>query len=226
MKNFWAEHCKNFVFGENCMDSEEEHHPGRLAGPTERIPKLVHDIIHQDERNAVKGIFELDGITGFNPGRWTGKKIPEESTIPLLNFDSFKWMEDLKEKRQKDEEQKQKMTEIMEATSEFLKNFGINKNEKKEKNVIFTGSLKFNQENFSSFPKTNFTVNVPSYSEVFIPTLPSFQPAFCLGGSMDSEAMERRSIPYGNSHPLVANAPNGYGGGPVLFTPSGGWQPV
>ena len=62
MKNFWAIHCAKYVAGmENCMDEEEDHHPGRLAGPTESIPKLVHDIIHQDERDAVVKIFKQDG---------------------------------------------------------------------------------------------------------------------------------------------------------------------
>ena len=52
----------------------EGHHPGRLKGPTELIPKVVHDIIHQDERDAVREIFKKDGEKG-NPGSWTGRKI-------------------------------------------------------------------------------------------------------------------------------------------------------
>ena len=50
----------------------EGHHRGRLDGHTELIPKTVHDLIHQDERDAVKEVFKNDGLNG-NPGSWTGK---------------------------------------------------------------------------------------------------------------------------------------------------------
>ncbi|MEK7572350.1 MAG: hypothetical protein AAB493_00640 [Patescibacteria group bacterium] len=211
MKNFWAIHCKNHVAGmENCMDEEEDHHPGRLAGPTELIPKIVHDIIHQDERDAVRGIFKQDGITGFNPGRWTGKHIPEDTSIShkygFNSLDCVKFFKKLQGDIEEREEQRKKeeLQETMKTLSEWNK-----------------------MNNFiSSLPKKNLAVNIPSYSEVYNkPTLlPSLKPAFCLGGNMDKEAMERKSIPYGYSHPMIKNAPNGYGGGPVFFTPSGGWQ--
>jgi hypothetical protein len=50
----------------------ERHHPGRLPGPTDLIPKSVHDLIHQTERDAVRDVFRQDGLRG-NPGAWTGK---------------------------------------------------------------------------------------------------------------------------------------------------------
>lgn len=56
----------------------EKHHPGRLKGPTVLIPKTVHDLIHEDERDAVREIFRKDGLTG-NPGAWTGKRIKSSS---------------------------------------------------------------------------------------------------------------------------------------------------
>ena len=56
----------------------ERHHRGRLWGPTELIPKTVHDIIHQDERNAVREIFKKDGLKG-NVNAWTGKRIKSSS---------------------------------------------------------------------------------------------------------------------------------------------------
>lgn len=52
----------------------ERHHSGRLKGKTELITKTIHNIIHQDERNAVRKIFKKDGLKG-NPGSWTGKNI-------------------------------------------------------------------------------------------------------------------------------------------------------
>jgi hypothetical protein len=55
----------------------EDHHNGRLKGPTEKVLKTVHDLIHQDERDAVKDIFKKDDLKG-NPGMWSGKQIPEE----------------------------------------------------------------------------------------------------------------------------------------------------
>ncbi len=266
MKNYWAIHCRDFVEGmENCMDSEEDHHPGRLAGPTERIPKLVHDIIHKDERDAVRGVFKLDGITGFNPGRWSGKNIPEETTT-LNNFDFSELIEmlqkDREEKEQKKKEQnfflidkvssgtdftfinplgqsKPKSTEPI----NFLFDSGVlmrelqksieerqKKEEVKRREEMLQNTVKmlkdFGKRSLFSLPKENLALNLPSYSEVYVPTVLSFEPAFCLGGSMDKEAMERKATPYGYSHPMVANAPNGYGGGPVLYTPSGGWQSV
>ena len=51
----------------------ERHHQGRQDGATELIPKTVHDIIHQDERDAVRDVFQKDGLGG-HPGSWTGKK--------------------------------------------------------------------------------------------------------------------------------------------------------
>lgn len=56
----------------------ERHHPGRLKGETELIPKTVHDIIHQNERGAVREIFKKDRLKG-NPGSWTGKRIKPSS---------------------------------------------------------------------------------------------------------------------------------------------------
>ena len=53
----------------------EGHHDGRLAGPTRLVMKTVHDMIHQGERDAVRQIFDRDGLKGNNPGRWTGKNI-------------------------------------------------------------------------------------------------------------------------------------------------------
>ena len=50
----------------------ERHHPGRLDGETEMIMKTVHNMIHADERAAVRTIFRGDGLKG-NPGSWTGK---------------------------------------------------------------------------------------------------------------------------------------------------------
>ena len=50
----------------------ERHHQGRQDGDTTLIPKTVHDIIHQDERDAVRNVFKKDGLKG-NPGSWTGK---------------------------------------------------------------------------------------------------------------------------------------------------------
>lgn len=52
----------------------ERHHPGRLRGETELIMKTVHDMIHEDERDAVRKVLKADGETG-NPGSWTGKRI-------------------------------------------------------------------------------------------------------------------------------------------------------
>ena len=56
----------------------EGHHPGRLDGPTVLITKIEHDIIHQDERNAVSDILKKDNLvkkngTNYHPGHWTGK---------------------------------------------------------------------------------------------------------------------------------------------------------
>ena len=51
----------------------ERHHPGRQDGDTELIPKTVHDIIHQNERDAVSDILQKDGLNG-HPGKWTGKE--------------------------------------------------------------------------------------------------------------------------------------------------------
>jgi hypothetical protein len=56
----------------------ERHHSGRLDGPTELIWKSVHDLIHESERDAVKGIFREDGLKG-NPGAWTGRRIKSSS---------------------------------------------------------------------------------------------------------------------------------------------------
>ena len=56
----------------------ERHHPGRLDGGTELIWKSVHDIIHQDERDAVKDVFRQDGLTGRSGG-WSGKRIKSSS---------------------------------------------------------------------------------------------------------------------------------------------------
>ncbi|MCF8070069.1 MAG: hypothetical protein K9L30_15920 [Desulfobacterales bacterium] len=56
----------------------EKHHPGRLKGGTELIPKTVHDLIHDDERAAVREIFKNDGLAG-NPNAWTGKRIKTTS---------------------------------------------------------------------------------------------------------------------------------------------------
>jgi hypothetical protein len=56
----------------------ENHHPARQAGPTELIPKCVHDIIHQNERDAVRDIMQQDGLAG-HPGRWTAKHIQDLS---------------------------------------------------------------------------------------------------------------------------------------------------
>jgi hypothetical protein len=50
----------------------ERHHPGRLDGKTELVDKIVHDLIHESERDAVRDIFRQDGLKG-NPGAWTGK---------------------------------------------------------------------------------------------------------------------------------------------------------
>lgn len=253
--------CKN-LGGE---DYEEDHHPGRLAGPIERIPKLVHDIIHQDERDAVKGVFELDGITGFNPGRWSGKRIAEETTTSQ-NFDFLELMEkfqkDRSEKEQKKKEQNFFLVDNVSSSTDFTFNSSLGqfksktsksnnflfdsgvlmrelqksieerqkREEIKEREEMLQNTVEmlkdFNKRSSFSLPKENLAVNLPSYSEAYIPTVLSFEPAFCLGGSMDKEAMERKTIPYGYSHPMVANAPNGYGGGPVLYTPSGGWQSV
>ena len=47
----------------------EKHHPGRLKEPTELIPKTIHDLIHEDERNAVRDIFRKDGLTGIRSAR-------------------------------------------------------------------------------------------------------------------------------------------------------------
>ena len=71
----------------------ENHHPGRLAGPTVPIPKIVHDMIHQDERDAVKMIFQQDGLSG-HPGRWSGKPITHEfnsktDRVELIDLNSF-----------------------------------------------------------------------------------------------------------------------------------------
>lgn len=52
----------------------ERHHPARQFGPTELISKTEHDAIHQGERDAVRNIFEQDGLKG-NPGAWTAKNI-------------------------------------------------------------------------------------------------------------------------------------------------------
>lgn len=53
----------------------ERHHPARQDGPTELIPKCVHDLIHEGERDVIRDILREDGLKG-NPGSWTGKVKP------------------------------------------------------------------------------------------------------------------------------------------------------
>tara|TARA_Y100000310_G_C20118181_1_gene550240 strand:- start:147 stop:347 length:201 start_codon:yes stop_codon:yes gene_type:complete len=64
--------------GKNPIGSDglpmENHHPGRLKGDTNLILKSTHDMIHQDERDAVREIFKEDGEKG-HPGSWSGKGI-------------------------------------------------------------------------------------------------------------------------------------------------------
>ena len=56
----------------------ERHHPGRLPIQTVLITKTEHDLIHEDERAAVREIFIKDGLSG-NPGAWTAKSIKSSS---------------------------------------------------------------------------------------------------------------------------------------------------
>ena len=48
----------------------ENHHPGRQEGPTTLITKTEHDFIHQHEMDAVRDVFQADGLSG-NPGNWS-----------------------------------------------------------------------------------------------------------------------------------------------------------
>lgn len=52
----------------------ERHHIARQEGDTILIDRTTHRIIHQQERDAVRDVFEKDGLKG-NPGSWTAKKI-------------------------------------------------------------------------------------------------------------------------------------------------------
>jgi len=53
----------------------ERHHPARQPGETILIDKVVHDLVHEGERDAVRKIMQQDGLHG-NPGGWTSKRIP------------------------------------------------------------------------------------------------------------------------------------------------------
>jgi len=55
----------------------EKHHPARQSGDTDLIPKTEHDLIHEGEREAVRDVFERDGLTS-NPGSWTSKRIKKD----------------------------------------------------------------------------------------------------------------------------------------------------
>ncbi len=52
----------------------ERHHTARQDGETELIWKTVHDIIHQDERDAVRPL-----IKKGHPGGWT-LKTPKQTS--------------------------------------------------------------------------------------------------------------------------------------------------
>lgn len=156
------------------MDQEEEHHPGRLAGPTERIPKIVHDIIHQDERDAVKDILEEYRIRKpnghhFQPGEWTGKRIPEtwEENKPFFEIDLTSFFEEKK----KEEEEKEKEERLMKQTQEFF-NREMKRKQKEEEEerkriqeMIDKGLEKLNKINARSkdsiYPELSFNFNKP-----------------------------------------------------------------
>lgn len=53
----------------------ENHHVGRLdqdPGEVNLITRTEHQLIHQDEIDAVREVFIKDGLRG-NPNAWTGK---------------------------------------------------------------------------------------------------------------------------------------------------------
>ena len=54
----------------------ENHHIARQDQNGERnlIARTVHRLIHEQETDAVRDVFQADGLKGFNPSTWTAKE--------------------------------------------------------------------------------------------------------------------------------------------------------
>lgn len=185
----------------NDIFRKEEHHPGRLAGPTVSIPKIVHDFIHQDERDAVKSVFKEDGITGFHPGRWTGKRISHEfnpiiETVDPLPNPVFK---------------PKPKTSPLDSSRNFIVDFNrLYPDMFKKKKSDF--SLEFSDSSIDYF-SDNASFNLSSPGSDAWASIREKSEAF---NRAEWSAMDH----------MARTAPNGYTGGPVIYTPADGWQSV
>lgn len=208
----------------NCMELMEDHHPGRLPIKTVRIPKLVHDLIHQGERDAVSEIFKKDGLKG-NPGRWTAKGIPEpvEETpliYPGLNLPSFGF---LKEKTSPEENLRRIVKDSIKKMEEEIKR-REDAERKMEEEKIILDLIKIGNPYDSSF------LNPMSHT-VLKPILPeqnlnswniNSKPLSVLGGETDPGVLARRKT-WEEFDFYAKNSPNGYERNPVHFIAGTGW---
>jgi len=103
--------------------------------------------------------------------------------------------------------------------------------DKSKKNREMLDESKKIQEMFKESKKTTYTKNfetdsIESYLIRNAYKTSAYKPFSVLGDEMDNEAIERRKTSYGYNHPDVFNAPNGYEGTPVYYTPQEGWKPI
>jgi len=200
----------------NCMELMEDHHPGRLPIKTVRIPKLVHDLIHQGERDAVSEIFEKDGLKG-NPGRWTAKRIPE----PVEDFEPNPLkLNPLHRHVFSEEESRKSMEKFIWEMEEKARA----KEEEKNRAILKIMEKVVTESRKSSSPALpNYALPEPTpLNQASFNCGPTSNPLFVLGGKEDIEALMRRKIWEENDF-YEKTAPSGYEGGPIYFTPGTGW---
>lgn len=207
------------------MELMEDHHPGRLPIKTVRIPKLVHDLIHQGERDAVREIFEKDGLKG-NPGRWTAKRIPEpveefDSTPLNLSLSKSSYLRGIVSSEEA----------MRRSIKKFIQEMNDRARDKEEMNrrveengrsLLFTGTL--GPQRLSFLVSTSNLLPIlapPSQSQPNLGT--NLKPFFVLGGKEDIEALMRRKFWEENNF-YEKTAPNGYERDPVHFVSGVGWK--